>query len=136
MANSLCNSWKSGAMSGVVNTLVGAARVEVFGVGVLGNVSSLRAQTSVSDGVGECYKWGELANGSVSSAGVFDADDFTATPSSTPTSYQAFLLQMKAGSHAARLMACFDTVAGLPFSPTGNPVTIVWSGSGIFALVG
>lgn len=84
-----------------------------------------------------------LANKTVTN-GVFDADDVTfTTPASNAGSHSLLVFQSSAvggGSDVAassqRLIAWLDTGTGLPISPAGGDVTVVWDSgaSKIFAL--
>lgn len=77
---------------------------------------------------------GNLASKTVA-LGVFDAADVTFT-AVTGTSIEAIVVYNDTGTAAtSNLIAYFDTgVTGLPVTPNGGDITIVWSGSGIFAL--
>lgn len=76
-----------------------------------------------------------LANKSVSTAGVFDADDKTLSAVTGDVS-EALILYYHTGTESTSLLIAFlDTgVTGLPVTPNGGDIAIAWNASGIFAL--
>lgn len=67
-----------------------------------------------------------LANKSVTD-GVFDADDVTFS-ALTGDAAVAVVLYLHTGTEStSKLLAIFDTAAGLPFTPNGSDLTIRWS---------
>ena len=67
--------------------------------------------------------------------GLFDAADATFT-AVTGSSVEALVIYIDTGvAGTSRLIAYFDTgVTGLPVTPNGGDISIIWNVSGIFAL--
>jgi len=67
--------------------------------------------------------------------GVFDADNISFT-SVTGNSAEAIVIFIDSGSTStSRLVAYLDTgFTGLPITPNGNDIPVVWPASGIFKL--
>lgn len=66
--------------------------------------------------------------------GVFDANDVTLS-NVTGDQSEAILVYIHTGDDAtARLLAYIDSGSGLPYTPNGGDINIVWNVSGIFAL--
>jgi hypothetical protein len=59
-------------------------------------------------------------------AGVADAADVTFTAVSGATVEAIVIYQWTGSSATSRLIAYIDTATGLPFTPSGGNVTIVW----------
>lgn len=69
--------------------------------------------------------------------GVADADDATISAVTHTGDIGAFVLYADTGSSSSsRLLAYYDTMTGLPFTPDGGSVQIAWAntGSKVFAL--
>lgn len=70
-------------------------------------------------------------------AGVFDAADtlFSAYSNSSVSVEGIVMWKVGAAAASSDLVAWWDTgVTGLPFTPSGGDVTIVWNASGIFSI--
>ena len=67
--------------------------------------------------------------------GLFDAADTTFTAVTGDVS-EALIIYVDTGAAAtSRLVAFFDTgVTGLPVTPNGGDINVVWNASGIFQL--
>jgi hypothetical protein len=63
--------------------------------------------------------------------GVFDADDVTLTAVAGAT-IDAVIVYKDSGSDATSVLVAWMDVT--PFSPTGGNITVIWSGSGLFAI--
>ena len=64
--------------------------------------------------------------GKTTAAGVADADDVTFT-AVTGASIEAVVLYQDTGSPAtSRLIGYIDTATGLPVTPSGGDITVVW----------
>lgn len=76
-----------------------------------------------------------LANKTVSTAGVFDADDIAFVAAAGDVA-EAIILYYHTGTESTSLLICFlDTgVTGLPVTPNGGDISIVFSASGIFSI--
>ena len=68
-------------------------------------------------------------------SGVFDADDVTWT-AVTGDQSEAIILYTHTGVEGtSRLVAYLDTgITGLPVTPSGGNITVVWNASGIFKI--
>jgi hypothetical protein len=69
---------------------------------------------------------GNFAN-KTSTAGVFDADDVVVS-SVTGDEFESFVIynDTPAAESGKHLIAYIDTATGLPFTPTGNNITVAW----------
>lgn len=81
---------------------------------------------------------GSLAGQSVSivsSEVVFDASDVTIS-GVTGDQFEAVIVYCHDGGadSARRLIAYIDTGTGIPFTPSGGSITLVWDATGIFSL--
>jgi len=65
-------------------------------------------------------------------AGVFDATDLVFTSLSGDQSEYLILYEDSGVEGTSDLIAMWDTATGIPLTPNGGNVTIVWSASGIF----
>lgn len=84
---------------------------------------------------------GELATATLSNTsvtnGVFNADDVTfVAAANTASDAEALVIWIDtANTETSRLVAWMDTnIDGLPISPIGEDIDIVWSTTGIFKL--
>ncbi len=68
----------------------------------------------------------------VVAAGVFDAADTVFTLLSGDQSESLILLEDSGTESTSDLIAYWDTATGLPLTPNGADVTVVWNASGIF----
>lgn len=64
--------------------------------------------------------------------GVFDAADLTFTSLTGDASEQLILYEDSGTESTSDLIAMWDTATGLPLTPNGGNVTVVWSASGIY----
>lgn len=78
-----------------------------------------------------CPALGTKTTGTVA-AGVFDAADTTFTALTGDQSEQLILLEDSGTEATSDLIAMWDTATGLPLTPNGGDVTVVWNASGIF----
>jgi hypothetical protein len=76
-----------------------------------------------------------ISAGKTYTNGLFDATDVT-FPAVTGDPSEALIIWIDTTVEAtSRLVAFFDTgVTGLPVTPNGGDINIVWNGSGIFQL--
>lgn len=71
----------------------------------------------------------------VVAAGVFDAADTVFTALSGDQSEFLILYKDSAGAETTMdLIAMWDTATGIPLTPNGGDVTVVWNASGIFSV--
>lgn len=83
--------------------------------------------------IGSCPALGSKTNGSLA-VGTFDAADTTFT-SLTGDQSESLILFEDSGSEATSdLLARWDTATGLPLTPSGGNVTVVWNASGILTI--
>lgn len=68
----------------------------------------------------------------VVAAGVFDAADTVFTALSGDQSESLILFEDSGTESTSDLIAFWDTATGLPLTPNGADVTVVWNASGIF----
>lgn len=83
--------------------------------------------------IASCPALASKTNGSVG-VGVFDAADTTFTSLTGDASEQLILFE-DSGSEATSDIICFwDTATGLPLTPNGGNVTVVWAAGGILTV--
>ena len=68
----------------------------------------------------------------VVAAGVFDAADTVFTSLSGDQVEQLIIYEDSGTESTSDLIAMWDTATGIPLTPNGGNVTVVWSASGIF----
>ena len=68
----------------------------------------------------------------VVATGVFDAADTVFTSLSGDQAEQLIIYEDSGTGSTSDLMAMWDTATGIPLTPNGGNVTVVWSASGIF----
>ena len=88
------------------------------------------ASTARVPAIGSCPTLGTITIGSVA-AGVFDAADTTFTSLSGDQSESLILFKDTGSEATSRLIGFWDTATGLPLTPNGGNVTVVWNASGI-----
>jgi len=81
--------------------------------------------------IASCPALGTKTIGSVGS-GVFDAADTVFTALSGDQSESLILFKDSGVEATSDLVAFWDTATGLPLTPNGADVTVVWNASGIF----
>lgn len=83
--------------------------------------------------IASCPALASKTNGSVG-VGVFDAADTTFTSLTGDASEQLILFE-DSGVEATSDIICFwDTATGLPLTPNGGNVTVVWAAGGILTV--
>ena len=135
MANALFASFKQQLGLAAIGALNAAGTVIKATLVDTGAYTFNAAHTVIGDiPTGARIATGTLANKTWTGA-VFDADDltYTAVPAGTGTgtAAEALVLWVDTGTPATSfLIAYFDTVTGLPVTPNGGNIQIVWdSGS-------
>jgi hypothetical protein len=83
--------------------------------------------------IASCPTLGTVTIGSVA-AGTFDAADTTFTSLSGDQSESLILFKDTGTESTSLLIAFWDTATGLPLTPNGADVTVVWNASGIFQI--
>jgi hypothetical protein len=81
---------------------------------------------------------GNLANKTVSTAGVFDADDFSITVGAAQPSAETLVFYVDTGVESTSRLLCIDDTftSGMPYTPPGGggTVNVTINASGIFTL--
>lgn len=80
--------------------------------------------------IASCPALASKTNGSVG-VGVFDAADTTFTGLTGDQSESLILFEDSGSEATSDLCARWDTATGLPLTPNGGNVTVVWAGGGI-----
>lgn len=136
MANSLYAKAKEAFLSGAINLLSDDIRAILVDTGAYTvNISSHQFLSDIPSGARIATST-SLAN-KVVTGGVFDADDISISAVSGASVEAVVLYKHTGADSTARLILYDDTAsAGLPFTPSGGPVTVSWdNGSNkIFAL--
>jgi len=133
MANAIYPKWKQRLMNGLGGaTLDANVRAYLIDTGVYTYSDS---HTFVSDLSGIVGSASGLFQSMTFTDGVFDADNISFT-AVTGNSAEALVIFIDIGNAStSRLVAYLDTgFTGLPITPNGNDIPVVWSSSGIFRL--
>lgn len=131
MANSLFASFKQQLGLATIGALNAAGTVIKATLVDTGAYTFNAAHTVIGDiPAGARIATGTLANKTWTGA-VFDADDltYTAVPAGTGTgtAAEALVLWVDTGTPATSfLIAYFDTATGLPVTPNGGNIQIIW----------
>lgn len=131
MANTLFASFKQQLGMAAIGALNAAGTVIKAVLVDTGAYTFNAAHTVIGDiPAGARLATGTLAN-KVWTGAVFDADDltFTAVPAGTgsASAAEALVLYVDTGTPATSfLIAYFDTVTGLPVTPNGGNIQVVW----------
>ncbi len=138
MANALYPIWKQEVMQATANTSLGGTVKQTF-VDITSAYTYNAADTFVTAlGVNDNPNYGSavtLASKTFAS-GTFDAADTTTTALTGAADLGAIVLYVDSGTEATSRLALFlDTsITGMPFTPSGGDVTVVWNAAGIFTL--
>lgn len=81
--------------------------------------------------IGSCPTLGSKTQGTVAT-GVFDAADTVFTALTGDQSESLILFEDSGSEATSDLIAFWDTATGLPLTPNGADVTVVWNASGIY----
>jgi hypothetical protein len=134
MANAIYPKWKQALMSGGSSSVL-TATVRAYLIDA--NVYTYSAShTFVSDLTGIVGSASGDFQNKTFTDGVFDADNISFT-GVTGNSAEAIVIFIEtfSGSSFNRLVAYLDTgFTGLPITPNGNDIPVVWSPDGIFKL--
>lgn len=134
MANALYQKWKEQLLQFTANNNLSAGTVKVALVdtGVYTYNAADQFYSSVSSAV---VGTPQTIGSKTFTNGVFDGADVTYT-AVTGNSVEALVLYIDTGTAGTSpLVAYIDTsVTGLPVTPNGGNINIVWNASGIFAL--
>lgn len=133
MANAIYPLYKQALMDADtdVDLIAGNVKVALVDTGVY---TYSAAHQFLSDLTGVTATSGNLASKTVTN-GVFDAADVTLTAVSGNQSEALVFYIDTANPATSRLVTYLDTgQTGLPVTPNGGDIDIVWNASGIFAL--
>lgn len=124
MANALYTNFKQ--QLGLAGFNLSTDDINVVLVDIADYTPDLAAHTSMAD----IPAGARVATGTLTTqtwtAGVFDADDITFT-AVTGDEAEALVIYKNTGVDATSLLiAIFDTVTGLPVTPNGGDIQIVW----------
>lgn len=133
MANAIYPLYKQALMDADTDVDLIAGNVKVALVDT-GTYTYNAAHQFLSDLTGITATSGNLASKTVTN-GVFDAADLTLTAVSGNQSEALVFYIDTTVAGTSRLVAYLDTgQTGLPVTPNGGDIDIVWNASGIFAL--
>jgi hexokinase len=137
MANALYPLAKQEMLKGTVDlsgTNVKVALVNVTGSGTLYTYSAAHQFLSDINGASIIATSGNLASKTFVN-GLFDADDITFS-TVTGTVCEALIIYIDTGTGStSKLIAYLDTsITGMPVTPGGGDILVVWDAAGIFQL--
>jgi hypothetical protein len=137
MANAIYPKYKQSLLNGDTNTAISGSGTTGLYVALVdtGSYTYSSAHQYYSDLSGVVGTDQEITS-TTNTNGVVDGGDVTFT-GVTGNSVEALVLYRKnAGANTTwRLVAYIDTsVTGLPVTPNGGDISIVWDASGIFAI--
>lgn len=131
MANKVYPLFKQALIQGTTNAaLTGTLKVALVDTGTYTYSDSHEFLSSLTGIVGSA----QTLTTKTYASGVLDAADVTFT-TVTGATVEALVLFLDTGTaETSRLVAYFDTgVTGLPVTPNGGNIPIVWNASGIIA---
>jgi hypothetical protein len=131
MANALYPKFKESLLQAGVNMSSGTVKVALVDTGTYTYSAAHQYLSSLTGVVGTAQTLGTKTF----TNGVFDAADATFA-AVTGNSAEALVLYVDTGAAGTSpLIAYIDTgVTGLPVTPNGGDINVVWNASGIFAL--
>jgi hypothetical protein len=134
MANALYQKWKEQLLQFTANNNLSAGTVKVALIDT-GVYTYNAADQFYSAASAAAVGTPQTIGSKTFTNGVFDGADVTYT-SVTGSTVEALILYIDTGSAATSpLVAYIDTsVTGLPVTPNGGNIDIIWNASGIFAL--
>lgn len=95
-------------------------------------INDIAAGAARVPALASCPTLGTKAFAPGGAAGVFDAADTVFTALTGNQAESLILFEDSGTESTSDLLAYWDTASGLPVTPTGANVTVVWSSSGIF----
>jgi hypothetical protein len=134
MANALYDSAKVLALTTGMGLVAGTVKAQLVSSTYVYSAAH-QFFSSVTGAVGTAQTLASKTTGAPA-AGVFDAADIT-FPLTTGSAANAIVLYVDTGTAATSpLIAYIDTATGLPVTPNGGDITVVWDNTGnrIFAL--
>lgn len=133
MANALYPLWKQEVIKGTANTsLTGVVKVALVDTGTYTYSPAHQFLTSLSGVANTAQTLASKTYGN----GILDAADITYTSVVPGPTIEALVFYIDTGNPATSpLVAFIDTgVTGLPVTPNGGDINVVWNALGIFAL--
>lgn len=135
MASDLYVPYIQAAMTGGANTDLTTENVKVVCVDAADYTVDLAAHDFLNDipAGARVGTSGNLASKTFTS-GTFDAADITIS-SVSGDQFEALVVYIDTGVESTSRLVCYiDSGTGLPFTPSGGNIDIVWNASGIFSL--
>lgn len=137
MANVLYPLWKQEILKGTANTaLTGTIKVVLVDTGVYTYSGTHQFYSSITGVPTSIAAAPPTLNSKTFVNGVFDAADIVFSSVTLGTSCEALVIYCDTGTASTSpLIAYLDTgVSGLPVTPNGGDISVIWNGAGIFAL--
>lgn len=137
MANSLFHPYRTLVLSAPPN--LSSATVKAMFVDHADDTPVVATDNAIDDilsaarvpAIASCPALASKTLGTVA-AGVFDAADTVFTTLTGDASESLILFEDSGTESTSDLIAYWDTATGLPLTPNGADVTVVWNASGIF----
>lgn len=133
MTNAIYPKFKEALLTGAANANMsgGVVKVALVDAGTYTYSAAHEFLTSLTGRVGVDQTLGSKTF----TNGVFDAADAT-WPTVTGATVEALVIYLDTGTPGtSRLIAYLDTgVSGLPVTPNGGNISVVWDAAGIFVL--
>jgi hypothetical protein len=137
VANGLFAAYRTSVLTAPVN--LGSATIKAMFIDHADDTPVIATDDFINDiasaarvpAIASCPTLGTKTTGTVA-AGVFDAADTTFTTLSGDQSESLILFEDSGSEATSDLIAFWDTATGLPLTPNGADVTVVWNASGIF----
>lgn len=124
MANQLYNKAREGFLSGDIDWDAGDIRAVLVDSGQYTFSATHQFLSSIA--VGARIATSSALTGKTVTDGVADAADVV-LPAVTGVSVEAIVIYQNTGSAStSRLIAYIDTATGLPVTPNGGDITVVW----------
>lgn len=124
MANFLYDKGLEGILDGSIDVLTDDIKVALVSAAY---TPTQATDEFVSDLSGIQARSGNLGS-KTATAGVFDAADVTVSAVAGVAVTQLVIYQDSGVDGTSRLLARVDTGTGLPFTPSGSDVPIIWDG--------
>ena len=137
MANALYPLWKQQLIQAAANTaLTGTIKVVLVDTGTYTYSASHQFYSSVSGVPTSVAAAPPTLVSKTFVNGVFDAADITFPAVTLGTNCEALIIYCDTGSPATSpLIAYLDAgITGMPVTPNGGDINVVWNAAGIFAL--
>jgi hypothetical protein len=138
VANALFAAYRTSVLTAPVNT--SSATIKAMFVDHADDTPVAATDDFINDiasaarvpAIASCPTLGSKTAGTVA-AGVFDAADTTFTALTGDASESLILFEDSGVEGTSDLIAFWDTATGLPLTPNGGDVTVVWNASGIYS---